>query len=401
MSGPRRARLAHLTTADISLALLLGLQMRAYQEAGYEVTGISAPGQWVKQLEAAGVRHIPIPELKRSWAPLSDLRAFIGLIRLFRRERFDIVHTHAPKTGVFGRIAARLTGVPVVINTVHGLYGTDGGAVRRGLFLFLERVAARCSDYEFCQSSEDLDTLRRLRIVRPERSMAIGNGVDLTMFDRSAAARTATRAALGVDNQTLVIGSVGRMVWEKGYREVFAAAERIHATHPSVCWIVAGPMEEGKADGIPAGLIADLDRRGVIKFLGLRTDMRDLYAAMDLYVLASYREGYPRSAVEAAVMGLPLVVTEIRGCRELVTHERNGLLVPPRDTEALETAVRRLVDDVPLRERLATQNRLEAPTRFDERRIIASVLDVYAKIRAEKRLGHPADGLNQKSVARR
>jgi glycosyltransferase involved in cell wall biosynthesis len=342
-----------------------------------------------------------MPLLKRSWAPLSDLRALIHMIRVFRRERFDIVHTHAPKTGVLGRIAARLTGVPVIVNTVHGLYGTDGGALRRALFLFLERIAAMCSSYEFCQSSEDLETLRRLRIVRPERSMAIGNGVDLTVFDRSEAARTATRAALGVDNNTLVIGSVGRMVWEKGYREVFEAAERIHATHPKVCWIIAGPIEEGKADGIPADVIADLDRRGAIKFLGLRTDMRDLYAAMDLYVLASYREGYPRSAVEAAVMGLPLVVTEIRGCRELVTHESNGLLVPPRDAAALEAAVRRLVEDVPLRERLATRNRLDAPGRFDERRIIASILDVYNKIRVERGLGRATDGLNQESVARR
>jgi glycosyltransferase involved in cell wall biosynthesis len=375
--------------------------MRAYDEAGYDVTGISAPGRWVGEIEAAGVRHIPISTLRRSWAPLSDLRAFVELIRLFRRERFDIVHTHAPKTGVLGRIAARLTGVPVVVNTVHGLYGTDGGALRRAVFLFLERIAAKCSDFEFCQSSEDLDTLRRLRIVRPDRSMAIGNGVDLTVFDRSAAARAATRAALGVDNSTLIIGSVGRMVWEKGYREIFAAAERIHATHPKVCWIVAGPIEGDKADAIPPDLIADLDRRGVIKFLGLRTDMRDLYAAMDLYVLASYREGYPRSAVEAAVMGLPLIVTEIRGCRELVAHERNGLLVPPRDAEALEAAVRRLVDDVPLRERLATRNRLDAPGRFDERRIIASVLDVYDRLRAERGLGHAAGGLNQKSVAGR
>jgi glycosyltransferase involved in cell wall biosynthesis len=99
-------------------------------------------------------------------------------------------------------------------------------------------------------------------------------------------------------------------------------------------------------------------------------------------------------------MGLPLVVTDIRGCRELVTHERNGLLVAPRNAEALEAAVRRLVDDVPLRERLAAQNRREAPTRFDERRIIASVLDVYGKLRAEKGRGH-STGLNQESVVRR
>jgi glycosyltransferase involved in cell wall biosynthesis len=385
-------RLAHLTTSDISLSLLLGHQLQAYRDAGFEVTGISAAGPWCADLAARGIRHIAIPALRRSWAPVADARAFLALAALFRKERFDIVHTHNPKTGVIGRIAARLAGAPVVVNTVHGLYGTDGSRLRRTAYLTLERIAAACSDFEFCQSREDLDTLRVLRIVRPDRSLHIGNGVDLSVFDPRAVDRRAVRASLGIGDADVVIGAVGRLVWEKGLREIFAAAERLTAARPRARFLVVGPAEDGKADAVPAAVTADLERRGIVRFLGLRRDVRDLYGAMDIYVLASYREGFPRSAVEAAAMGLPLVLTSIRGCREVVTDGVNGLLVPPGDAAALEAALRRLIDDPDLRARFGRVNRQAAPSRFDERRIIGQILDVYRMLLAERR-GRTPNGL--------
>jgi glycosyltransferase involved in cell wall biosynthesis len=394
------AKLAHLTTSDISLSLLLGHQIRAYLEAGYDVTGISAAGPWAEQLARQGVRHIALPRLRRTWAPADDLRAFAALVRIFRRGRYDIVHTHNPKTGVLGRIAARLAGVPVVVNTVHGLYGTDGAAPRRALFLGLERLAARCSDFEFCQSGEDLDLLRRLRIIRPDRSMFIGNGVDLTVFDPAAVDRAAIRAQLGVDDQTLVVGAVGRLVWEKGYREFFDAAERIRATHPRVRFIAVGPFDDDKSDAVMPTVADDLERRGIVRFLGLRRDMPAMYRAMDLFVLPSHREGFPRSAVEAAAMGLPLVLTNIRGCREVVTDGRNGLLVPPRDAGALEAAVRRIIADPGTRRAFGEANRRLAQAQFDERRIIASILDTYRRLLAEKG-GRVVDSLDPESFPSR
>lgn len=385
-------RLAHLTTSDISLSLLLGHQLAAYRDAGFDVTGISAAGPWSAGLAAQGIRHLEIPALRRSWAPAADARALVALTALFRRERFDIVHTHNPKTGVIGRIAARLAGTPVVVNTVHGLYGTDGSRSRRIAYLTLERIAAACSDFEFCQSREDLDTLRALRIIAPERSLHIGNGVDLSVFDSTAVDRRSLRASLGIGDEEVVIGAVGRLVWEKGLREVFAAAERLAVARPQVRFLVVGPLDEGKADAVPAAVVADLERRGIARFLGLRHDVRDLYGVMDIFVLASYREGFPRSAVEAAAMGLPLVLTDIRGCREVVADGVNGLLVPPRDAAALEAALRRLVDDRGLREGFGRANRQKARDLFDERRIISQILGVYRMLLAEKR-GQTVDGL--------
>jgi glycosyltransferase involved in cell wall biosynthesis len=378
-------KLAHLTTSDISLALLLGDQLRAYRDAGYEVTGISAPGPWVATLARDGITHIPLPILRRTWAPLADLRACVALAGLFRRHRFDIVHTHNPKTGVLGRVAARLAGTPVVVNTVHGLYGTDGHALRRLAYLGLERLAAACSDFEFCQSREDLETLRRMRIVRPGRAMFIGNGVDLRAFDPTVVDRGRARAAHGLDAGTVVVGTVGRLVWEKGYREFFAAAERVRALRPHVQFVAIGPHEDGKPDSIPRSVTNDLERRGVVRFLGLRTEMPELYRMMDVFALASYREGFPRCGVEAAAMGLPLVMTDIRGCREIVADGHNGFLVAPRDPGALETALLRLIDAPTLRHQFGAVNRQRALEEFDERRIVGQILGVYHRLLVEKK----------------
>lgn len=378
-------RLAHLTTSDMSLALLLGHQLRAYRNAGFEVTGISAPGPWSEALVREGVPHIPLPSLSRAWAPVSDMRTCLALVQLFRANRFEIVHTHNPKTGVFGRIAARLAGVPVVVNTVHGLYGIGGGRIRRAMFLGMERLAAARSDFEFCQSNEDLELLRRLRIIRPDRSQFIGNGVDLERFNPDAVDRAAARAALGLDDSTLVVGTVGRLVWEKGYREFFAAAEHVRSQRPAVQFVVVGPHDEVTGDGVARGLIEEMDRRGVIRFLGLRDDMPVVYRAMDLFVLASHREGFPRSAVEAAAMGLPMILTDIRGCREVVTDWHNGFLVPTRDPRALAATILRLADDAALRSRFGAANLEIARLRFDERRIIGQIIEVYRCLLTEKR----------------
>lgn len=377
-------RLAHIATVDLSLRFLLRDQLRAFREAGFEVIGISAPGPWVRELVAEGLTHVPVEGLARRWAPLGDGRAFAGLVRALRAHRPQIVHTHTPKARILGRIAARLAGVPIVVNTYHGLYGVERGGLRRRLFLALERFGARWGDFEFSQSREDLETLRRARVVSPERSAYLGNGVDLVAFDPERVDARAARAALRIDPGAVVVGMVGRLVWEKGYREFFAAAEALKREHPSVACIAVGPHEPGKGDAVPAEAARDLEARGIVRFLGMRTDMPALYAAMDVFVLPSYREGFPRAAVEAAAMGRPLVLSDIRGCREVVADGRNGFLVPVREVAPLLDRIRRLVADPALRRALGAESRRRAVQEFDERRVIATTLDVYRRLLEEK-----------------
>lgn len=377
-------RLAHITTVDLSLRFLLRDQLCAFRDAGFEIVGISAPGPWVADLERDGFQHVPVPALRRRWAPTSDLLAFAHLAAIFRRYRPAIVHTHTPKAGVLGRLAARTAGVPIIVNTVHGLYTASGSPLRRLLVMRLERLAAQCSDFEFCQSTEDLQTLRELRIVDPTRSAYIGNAVNLRTFDPDRIDRRTARAHLGLPAGAVVVGTVGRLVWEKGYREFLAMAETLRAVEPTAIAVVVGPEEPAKGDAIPPSVIDRLQRSGTVRILGMRTDMAEVYAAMDIFVLASYREGFPRSAVEAAAMGLPLVLTNIRGCREAVQDGRNGFLVPPRQVEPLLDRVRRLIRDPALRMRMGGESRRRALAEFDERRIISTTLDMYRHLLGAK-----------------
>jgi glycosyltransferase involved in cell wall biosynthesis len=375
----RPVRVAHLTTTDVTLRYLLLGQLQHLRDDGYDVTGISAPGPYADDLEAAGIRHLPWRNATRSWNLLADLRASAELWSLLRRERFDLVHTHNPKPGVIGRVVARLAGVPVVVNTVHGLYATPQDRLtKRAAVLGLEWLAARCSDLELYQSEEDLRWARRIRLVPGRRSELLGNGTDLDRFDpqRVRGTRVADlRRELGLPADALVVGMVGRLVAEKGYRELFSAARTVRRQDPSVRFLAVGAPDLEKADAITT---AELERSADdVVVTGWRDDVRDLLAVMDVFVLASWREGMPRSAIEAAAMGKPLVLTDIRGCREVARHEQEALLVPPRDPEALAGAVLRLAGDPALRERLAAAARHRARERFSEAAVAHRVAEHY------------------------
>jgi glycosyltransferase involved in cell wall biosynthesis len=369
-------RLLHVTTTDMSLELLLGPQLRAFRDAGLEVHTASAPGPYVDGLVADGIEHHPLRYATRSNAPHRDAAALVELHRLFRRLRPDIVHTHNPKPGVYGRVAGRTARVPLVINTQHGLYAqpTDRWARRAPVYV-LERIAAACSDVELVQNPEDVATLARLGVSR-RRLWFLGNGIDLERFRPSADARSQVRAELGVADDEVIVGVVGRLVHEKGYREVFAAARSLRQSHPRLRWLVVGPTDAEKGDPLTDDDIAKAEDDG-LRFLGRREDVERLYAAMDLYVLASHREGWPRSAMEASASGLPVIATDIRGCRQVVQDGVTGLLVPPRDADALARAVAGLADDSARREAMAAAA-LAGRGRFDQARVIEETLASYA-----------------------
>ena len=244
-AGDRRPlRVAHLTTTDLTLRYLLLGQLRRLSAEGYEVTGISAPGPNAGALQAEGIRHLPWRNATRSWNPVADVRALAELVALLRRERFDLVHTHNPKPGVLGRVAARLAGTPLVVNTVHGLYATPEDRLRkRAAVLGLEWLAGRCSDLELYQSEEDLAWAGRLRLARKGRSHLLGNGTDTGFFDPAQVPperAAALRRELGLPADALVVGAVGRLVAEKGYRELFAAARAVRQADPRVRFLAVG-----------------------------------------------------------------------------------------------------------------------------------------------------------------
>ena len=185
---------------------------------------------------------------------------------------------------------------------------------------------------------------------------------------------------MGAGPDDVVCGAVGRLVWEKGYRELFAAAAALRESHPQLKVVVVGGSDPEKADALSEGDIEAATRDGGVRFLGHRDDVETLYAAFDIYVLASHREGFPRSAMEAAAMGLPVVATAIRGCRQVVDDGRTGLLVTRQDARALADAIGALASDPVRRTAMGEAARAKAVLEFDQQRVIDITLSVYADL---------------------
>jgi glycosyltransferase involved in cell wall biosynthesis len=375
----------HVTTVDMSLEGLLGAQLEAFAAAGYRVVGASAPGPYVEALYRRGIEHVALAHATRAMAPLEDARLMAELMTLLRRIRPDIVHTHTPKPSIYGRVVARLARVPGIVNTVHGLYALPNDPWPKRLAVYgAERLAATCSDAELVASPEDLRTLSRLH-VPADRLVLLdaGLGIDLERFDPDAfstADRTAARGELGATaTDDVVVGIVARLVREKGYPEIFEAIARLRRRHSQLRVAAIGPDEPDKPDGL-----TDADCRAALKagvrFLGTRNDMPRLYAAMDILVHASHREGFPLTLMEAAAMGVPVVATDIRGCRQIVDDGATGLLVPVRDPVALAAAIERLVTDNAERRRFGVAARDKAQARFDHRRCIDVTLATYERL---------------------
>jgi glycosyltransferase involved in cell wall biosynthesis len=389
LSNPK---VAHITTIDLSLRHLLLNQMRSIQQAGYEVCGISAPGPDVPVIEAAGIRHFPI-RMTRNFTPFADLKALWQIYRILKREDFTIVHTHTPKPGLLGQLAARMARVPVVINTIHGFYFHDRmRPAWRRFYILLEKIAARCSDFILSQNREDVQTAVREKICHPEDIGYLGNGIDVVRFDRArlpAALLKQKRRELGLPDEAPVVGFVGRLVAEKGIVELFKAVAIARQHIPALRLLLVGDVDHAKPDALRPNLAAEYGLAEACVFAGWRQDMPEMYALMDVFVLPSHREGFPRSPMEASAMEVPCIVTDIRGCREAVEQNRNGVLVPLGDVRALGEAIIDLLMNPEKANRMAHAGRRMAMERFDERLIFEKVKSEYKRLLKAK--GFAAD----------
>jgi len=344
------------------------------------VTAVCSDGAFVPALRTQGYRIETLP-IARSANPMAALRSILGLMRLFRRERFDVLHAHTPVAALLGRIAARLAGVPLVIYTAHGFYFHDEMPfVKRRLYMALEWLGGRLTDYLFTQSAEDAAAAVRHGIMCADRVLAIGNGVSVARFDPAKQDRVAARRELDIPAHAPVIGIVGRLVQEKGYVEFLLAAEAVGMQYPDAYFLVVG---ERLASDHNAHIDQELARArqalgARLIFAGMREDVPAMLAAMDVFCLPSYREGMPRTIIEAMMMGKPVVATNIRGAREEVMEGQTGLLVPTRDPKALAQAFIGLLDDPVLRERMGQAGRERALALYDEQRIVETQV---AKVR--------------------
>jgi glycosyltransferase involved in cell wall biosynthesis len=376
-------KICQLCAVDYTLKYLLTPLIDGMRAAGWHVTAVCTDEGGVADLRARGYEILTVP-MSRGLHPLKHLASIAELVRLFRREKFDVVHAHTPVAALIGRIAARIAGVPLIVYTAHGFYFHEQmRTLPRTVFTFLEWLGGRCTDLLFTQSEEDAATAVQKRFLPADRVLAIGNGVDVERFNPAAARSPAlTRAELGIPEDAVVIGMIGRMVAEKGFGEFFDAASEVARQAPNVYFLVIGGYLASERD---AGIGAHLQRAQAalgprLILAGVRGDMPDLFAAMDVFTLPSYREGMPRTIIEAMHMARAVVATDIRGSREEVVPEVTGLLVPTRDARALEAAFLRLVNDAPLRQRMGEAGRQRALQLYDEAKVVQKQI---AAIRAQ------------------
>lgn len=392
-------RIVHVTTVDLSLRNLLLNQLLALKDAGYEVSAVSAPGPYVDTIRNAGIRYIPLRMTRKAFDPLTDLSSLISLYRLFRRERFTIVHTHTPKAGIYGRVAARLARTPIVVHTSHGtIFDESSPRWWRYLFSTLERVAALCANRIFSVNREDLETAVRLRIA-PRRKLTTlgpgGIGIDMSLFEPShidPARLSEIRRSLGIADGAPVVGFVGRLAKSKGFLDFLEAAKRVSGTHPDVRFLVVGGPDVTKpADSVREDAAHAYGVWDSCVFVGMKPqeELPALYALMTLLVLPSEREGIPRAIMEAAAMEVPAVATDVKGNRETVIPGRTGLLIPYADASALASAIQCLIDDPARTRQMGRQARANALERFDERLVFRTVEAEYERLLAERGMASP------------
>ena len=370
----------HVTTIDLTLESILLPHLAGIRNAGFHVLSASAHGPAVERLEDAGIPHHPLRHSTRKFSLSSDVRAFVELLRLIRQLRPDIVHTHNPKPGFYGRIAARLARVPLIVNTVHGLYATpDDPLPKRAVVYALERTAAAFSHHELTVNRDDLLTLERLRV--PTRRLTLlGGGIDLTRFDatRWQGARERLREEWRLQAEDVAFGFVGRFVEEKGLPELVEAFRLLREKHLPVHLVLIGGEDPDKPDSLSPECLRDIDPQR-LRVVDWQRSIEPHLLALDVLVLPSHREGFPLTPMEAAALGIPAIVSDVRGARDTVLPEVSGLRTPVRDVPALAAAMERLALDPALRRRLGHGAREDARARFDVEAKVRITLDVYRR----------------------
>jgi len=335
--------------------------------------------------------------LRRGSSPLSDLRSLTLLRELFRLLRPDIVHTFATKPSVWGRLAARSAGVPIVIGTLPGLGSlytlTDLRArAIRVIYERLQRTACRVSDLTIFQNEHDAREFTESGIVPAETATVIpGSGVRTDLFDPARFPRPQierVRAEVGASDGDVVVTMIARVIRSKGVLVLAEAAERLRERHPQARFVLVGPVDRDSLDRLTDAEFERVVR--AVAWLGERDDVGTILASSEIFVLPSfYREGVPRVLLEAAAMGRPLVATRVPGCEDVVVDGTNGFLIPPRDADALARAVSALIENPELRRRFGAASRALAVERFDLAAIARRTAAIYRDL-LRRKLGRPA-----------
>ena len=367
-------KVCQLCAVDFTLKNFLLPLLDGMLSEGWHVTAVCSDGQSVSSLRSQGYRIHTIP-IARSMNPILALRSIFLLTLYLRRHSFDVVHVHTPVAALIGRIAAKLAGTSLVVYTAHGFYFHDHMPLwKRSLFLKLEKALGSLTDLLFCQSAEDAATAIQERIASARCVVAIGNGVDTARFNPSCVPPGETvRVSLGIPQDAYVVAMIGRLVREKGIEEFLEAMATLASRYKHLWVVLVGDRLESDHDQDVAKSLsaahALLGNRLIA--LGARDDIPEVLAATDLFCLPSWREGMPRTIIEAMMMAKPVVATNIRGSREEVVHEETGLLVPIQSPPDIINAIEKFLLNPSWGISLGLAGRKRALQLYDENSVVA------------------------------
>jgi lipopolysaccharide/colanic/teichoic acid biosynthesis glycosyltransferase/glycosyltransferase involved in cell wall biosynthesis len=376
-------KVLQVTAADVTVKKLLLPLIERLNREGYQVHIACSEGECLSEFRAKGYTIHTIP-IERRISPVSNLKSLWRLFRLIKKEQFEVVHVHTPVAAALGRVAAWAARTPVIIYTAHGFYFHDNMARwARRLVIWMEKILCHSTHLVLTQSHEDAITAVKEGICSKEKVLCIGNGVDTRRFGIETGLN-GTRTGLGLSARDKVVGFVGRVVEEKGVLELIKAMQPVVKAIPNAKLLLVGDTlnsdRDRKTKQAIRRLLAEDGLAPHIVFTGFMEDIPGVMKAMDLFVLPSYREGMPRSIIEAMASGKPVIATNIRGCREEVVPGQTGLLVPVKDPAALAIAIISLLADPELSRQMGAEGRRRACGLYDERTILDLQIKAYAEI---------------------
>lgn len=367
-------------TVAQSLGFVEGM-MDDFREQGYEVVLLSSPGDEMDKLEAEyGCKCYRVP-MQRHISPLKDLKSLWQVFRVFRREKPDMVHSMTPKAGLLCMLAGWLAGVPRRVHTFTGLVWPTTKGLKRRILMFTDWLTCACATHIVPEGEGVKADLEQHITHKPMKVLGYGNVKGVNMERYSLRPEIVELAQELRKRDVFTFLFVGRMVGDKGVNELVDAFGRLHTQNPHCRLVLVGKMEENLDPLKPSTLKKILALNGILAVGAKYADeLIAWYAAADCFVLPSYREGFPNTVLEAGAMGLPCIVTDINGSREIVEDGKNGLVIPSKDASALYEAMLRMMQDDDLRQALVANARAMIADRFEESFVKKCLLDFYHDI---------------------
>lgn len=384
-------KLLRITTIPLSLDKLLTGQLR-FMSSYFDVIAVSADGPEIETIKKReGCDYLVIP-MTRTISPFRDYVALLKMIKLIKREKPTIVHSHTPKAGLIAMLAAYYCKTPIRLHTVAGLPLMETTGFKKQLLVWVERVIYRCANYVYPNSLELKRYIEEQKFTSSDKLKVLGNGssngIDVHYFERTTAIMDQAeqlKRKYAISSTNFVFIFIGRIVKDKGINELVNAFDQLNKKHTFIKLILVGPFED-ELDPIHPNTRQLIRQNNAIITTGFINDIRPYLAASHVLVFPSYREGFPNAPLQAGCFELPMIVSDINGCNEIVQDGVNGLVVPPKNEIALQKAMETMIVDEALRERCAKASRSIIVHNYSRETVWNALLEEYKNLLMAKRI---------------